>query len=358
MPSQTKRGAVARPSPGSTQSPHLSLQRPPLLVARTLVARMLAASLLATSPLAALPALGQSWPSKPLRLVVPFAPGGSTDIVARDVAARLAPVLGQSVVVDNRPGGSTIIGTELVARAPPDGYTLLVTPAPFTINPTLQAKLPYDSQRDFTPITLINTTPLVIVVHPGVPAKTLQEFIRLARARPGTLNFGSSGTGGSNHLAGELFNVLAGTKLVHVPYKGNAPALTDLIGGHIDVVFNGLTSAIPLIRAGKLRALAVTSAARASALPELPTATEAGLPGFEATAWNGLTGPAGLPKDIVNRLAQEIARIVNSAEMRERFRNEGGDPVGSTPEQFARFLRDETEKWARIVRVSGAKPDA
>jgi len=172
------------------------------------------------------------------------------------------------------------------------------------------------------------------------------------------LNFGSSGTGGSNHLAGELFNVLAGTKLVHVPYKGNAPALTDLIGGHIDVVFNGLTSAIPLIRAGKLRALAVTSAARASALPELATATEAGLPGFEATAWNGLTGPAGLPRDIVNRLAQEVARIVTSAEMRERFRNEGGDPVGSTPEQFARFLRDETEKWARIVRVSGAKPDA
>jgi tripartite-type tricarboxylate transporter receptor subunit TctC len=303
-------------------------------------------------------AQAQSWPGKPIRLIVPFAPGGSTDIVGRDVAARLAPVLGQQVVVDNRPGGSTIIGTELVARAAADGYTLLVTPAPFTINPTLQPKLPYDSQRDFTPITLINTTPLVIVVHPSVPVRTLQEFIRLARSRPGKLNFGSSGTGGSNHLAGELFNTLAGVKLVHVPYKGNAPALADLIGGHIDVVFNGLTSAIPQIRSGKLRALAVTSATRTAALPELPTAIEAGLPGFEATAWNGLIGPAALPREIVNRLAQEIARIVTSAEMRERFRNEGGDPVGSTPEQFARFLRDETEKWAKVIRLSGAKPEA
>ena len=303
-------------------------------------------------------AAAQSWPAKPIRLIVPFAPGGSTDIVGRDVAARLAPALGQQVVVDNRPGGSTIIGTELVARAAPDGYTLLVTPAPFTINPTLQPKLPYDPQRDFTPITLINTTPLVIVVHPGVPARTLQELVRLARARPGRLNFGSSGTGGSNHLAGELFNTLAGVKLVHVPYKGNAPALADLIGGHIDVVFNGLTSAIPQIRSGTLRALAVTSATRASALPTLPTAIEAGVPGFEATAWNGLVGPAALPREMVNRLAQEIARIVTSAEMRERFRSDGGDPVGSTPEQFARFLRDETDKWAKVIRLSGAKPEA
>ena len=299
----------------------------------------------------------QGWPSRPVRLVVPFAAGGSTDIVARVVGQKLSEALGQPVVVDNRPGASTQIGTEIVARSPPDGYTLLVTPAPFTVNPTLFRKLPYDPQNDFTPILLINTTPLVTVVNPRVPATTVKELVALARARPGQLNFGSSGTGGSNHLAGELFNAMAGVKMLHIPYKGNAPALTDLVGGHVDVVFNGVTSAIALIRGGKLRALSVTSAKRSGVLPDVPTMDEAGLKGFEATAWNGLTGPAKLPREIVTRLHAEIVKILATADLREKLRADGSDPVGSSPEEFTRYLRTETEKWAKVIRMAGVKQE-
>src|SRR5687767_1704807 len=226
------------------------------------------------SMLAALVATGaiaQAYPTRPVRIVVPYPPGGGNDIIGRIAAEELTRRLGQQAIVDNRPGGSTVIGTDIVAKSPPDGHTLLVTPAPFTIVPSLAARLPYDPAKDFEPITLINTTPLVLVVNPGVPAKSVKELIALARARPGALNFGSSGSGGSNHLAGELFNAMAGVKMVHIPYKGNAPALTDLIGGHVDLVYNGLTSALPFIKSGKLRALAVTSLNRAGALPDLPT---------------------------------------------------------------------------------------
>lgn len=305
----------------------------------------------------AAPALAQPWPAKPVRLIVPFAPGGSTDIVARTVAARLAEQWGQSVVVDNRAGGGTVIGTELVAKSPPDGYTFLVVPAPFTINPSLLAKLPYDALADFTPVTLINTTPLVVVVNPSVPARTVRELIALARANPGKLNFGSSGTGGSNHLAGELFNAMAGVRMVHVPYKGNAPALTDLAGGHVDVVFNGLTSAITLIKAGRIRALAITSARRSDVLPDLPTVDEAGLRGFEAGAWNGLAGPARTPAEIVRRVQADVARTLASPELRERLRAEGSDPVGSSPEEFAKFIREEIDKWAKVVKFAKVRPE-
>ena len=230
--------------------------------------------------LAAASAQAQPYPARAVRLIVPFAAGGSTDIIARTVGQKLNEMWNQPVVIENRPGGSTVIGTELVARAAPDGYTLLVTPAPFTIVPSLIANLPYDPSKDFEPITLINTTPLVVVVHPGVPAHSVKALIALAKSRPGALNFGSSGNGGSNHLAGELFNTMAGVKMVHIPYKGNAPALTDLVGGHVDLLFNGLTSAMPLINSGKLRALAVTSIARAGSLPDMPTLDELGLKGF------------------------------------------------------------------------------
>ncbi len=296
---------------------------------------------------------GQAYPSKSVRLIVPFAAGGSTDIVARTLAPRLTEMWGQTVVVDNRPGGSTVIGTEIVAKSPPDGLTLFVTPAPFTIVPSLMKKLPYDPQKDFEPITLINTTPLVVVVNPVVPAKNIKELIAVAKARPGALNFGSSGSGGSNHLAGELFNSMASVKMVHIPYKGNAPALVDLLGGHVDVVFNGLTSAIPLIRGGKLRALGMTSLARAGAMPEVPTLDEQGLKGFLAIAWNGLTAPARTPREVINKINADVSKLVKTPELVERLKADGSDPAGYSVEQYQKFLRDETAKWAKVIAAAG-----
>jgi len=300
-------------------------------------------------------AQAQTWPVKAVRLVVPFAAGGSTDIIGRTLGQKLNEMWGQPVVVDNRPGGSTVIGTDVVAKSPPDGYTLLVTPAPFTIVPSLIAKLPYDPAKDFEPITLINTTPLVIVVNPSVPAKSIKELIALAKSRPGALNYGSSGSGGSNHLAGELFNAMTGVKMIHIPYKGNAPALTDLIGGHVDVVFNGLTSAMPFIKSGKLRALAVTSLARTGSLPDMPTLDELGLKGFQAVAWNGLTAPARTPKDIIAKINSDALKVVRSAELVERLKAEGSDPVGNSPAEYSAFLRNEIAKWAKVIKSAGVK---
>jgi tripartite-type tricarboxylate transporter receptor subunit TctC len=302
-----------------------------------------------------LAAHAQTFPTKPVRLVVPFAAGGSTDIIGRTLAQKLNEMWGQPVVVDNRAGGSTVIGTDIVAKAPADGHTLLVTPAPFTIVPSLTPKLPYDPQRDFEPITLINTTPLVVVVHPGVPAKSVKDLIALAKAKPGALNYGSSGSGGSNHLAGELFNAMAGVKMVHVPYKGNAPALTDLVGGHVDLVFNGLTSALPLVKSGKLRALGMTSLKRAGALPDVPTLDEQGLRGFQAVAWNGLTAPARTPKEIIDRLNADVVKVIRSPELAEKLKAEGSDPVGSSVGEYAAFLRDEIAKWRKVIDFAGIK---
>ena len=298
-------------------------------------------------------AQAQSYPSKTVRLIVPFAAGGSTDIIGRVLAQKLTEAWGQQVIVDNRTGGSTVIGTDIVAKSAPDGHTLLVTPAPFTIVPSLLKKLPYDPAKDFEPITLINTTPLVVVVNPGVPAKSIKELIALAKAKPGLMNFGSSGSGGSNHLAGELFNAMADVKIVHVPYKGNAPALSDLLGGHVDVVFNGLTSALPFIKSGKLRALGMTSLKRSAALPEMPTLDEQGLKGFQAVAWNGLTGPARTPKEAVAKAAAEVARIMKSPELAEHLKREGSDPVGSTTAEYAAFLTDEIAKWKKVIARAG-----
>jgi len=300
-------------------------------------------------------AQAQGFPNKTVRLVVPFAAGGSTDIVGRILAQKLNEMWGQPVIVDNRAGGSTVIGTDIVAKAPPDGHTLLITPAPFTIVPSLAKKLPYDPRRDFEPITLINTTPLVVVVHPGVPAKSIKDLVALAKAKPGALNFGSSGSGGSNHLAGELFNAMAGVKMVHVPYKGNAPALIDLVGGHVDLVFNGLTSALPLIKSGKLRPLGVTSLKRAGALPEAPTLDEQGLKGFQAVAWNGLTAPARTPREVIAKINADVLKVVRSPELVEKLRSEGSDPVGSSVPDYAAFLRDEIAKWAKVIKFANVK---
>lgn len=303
--------------------------------------------------LAALGPLARAYPDKPVRMVVPYAAGGSTDVVARALGHELTRLWGQPVVIDNRPGASTIIASEIVARSAPDGYTLLVTTTSFTIVPSLTAKLPYHPDRDFEPITLLNTTPLVLVVNPSVPARSVKELIALARARPGALNFGSAGSGGSNHLAGELFNTMAGVKMVHVPYKGNAPALNDLVGGHVDVVFNGLISAIPLIKAGKLRPLAVTSLSRAAVLPEVPTLDEAGLKGFRAVAWNALSAPARTPKAVIAKISADVRKVLRTPEVLERLKAEGSDPVGNSPEQFAAFMRDETATWKRVIELAG-----
>ncbi len=300
-------------------------------------------------------AQAQNYPSKTIRLIVPFAAGGSTDVIARVLAPKLTEAWGQQVIVDNRPGGNTTIGTDIVAKSAPDGHTLLVTPAPFTVVPSVMTRLPYDPAKDFEPITLINTTPMGLVVHPGVPAKNLKELIALAKARPSQMNFGSSGSGGVPHLSGELLNTMAGLKIMHVPYKGNAPALADLVGGHVDMAFNGLTSVMPLIKSGRLRVLGVTSIARTAALPEVPTLDEQGLKGFQAVAWNGLTGPARMPKEAVAKTADTVARIIKSPEFAEQLKRDGSDPVGSTTAEFVAHLRDEVVKWKKVLDRAGIK---
>jgi len=299
--------------------------------------------------------LAQAYPSKTVRLIVPFAAGGSTDVIARTLAPRLAEAWGQQVIVDNRPGGNTTIGTDIVAKAAPDGHTLLVTPAPFTVVPSVMKKLPYDPAKDFEPITLINTTPMGLVVHPGVPAKNVKELVALAKARPGQMNFASSGNGGVPHLSGELLNAMAGVKMIHVPYKGNAPALVDLIGGHVDMAFNGLTSVMPLIKSGRLRVIGVTSIRRTAALPDVPTLDEQGLKGFQSVAWNGLTAPARTPKDVIAKIADSAVRIVKSPELAEQLKRDGSDPVGSTTAEFVTHLRDEVAKWKQVLERAGIK---
>lgn len=295
----------------------------------------------------------QQYPSKTVRLIVPFAAGGSTDVIARVLAPRLSEAWGQQVIVDNRPGGNTTIGTEIVAKAAPDGHTLLITPAPFTVVPTVMKKLPYDPARDFEPITLINTTPMGLVVHPGVPAKNVRELVALAKARPGKMNFASSGNGGVPHLSGELLNAMAGVKLMHVPYKGNAPALVDLVGGHVDMAFNGLTSVMPFIKSGRLRVLGVTSIGRTAALPEVLTLDEQGLKGFQAVAWNGITAPARTPKDVIAKIGDTAVRIVKSPELAEQLKRDGSDPVGSSTPEFVAHLRDEVAKWKKVLERAG-----
>jgi len=292
---------------------------------------------------------GAEYPERAVRLVVCYAPGGSNDIVARALAQRLTPAWGQTVIVDNRPGGNTIIGTDLVAKAPADGYTLLITPPSFTINPGLSAKLPYDALRDFAPVTLININPQLLLVNPRVPARSVKDLVALARSMSGRMNYSSSGSGGANHLAGELFKAMAGVQIVHIPYKGNAPSLTALAAGEVDMAFNSIPSALPLMRTAKVRALAVTGMQRSGALPDLPTLDESGLRGYEAVAWTGVNAPAGTPVAVVEKIASSMAAIIQSAEFRERLKADGSDPVGSTPEQYGRFVRAEIRKWRKVI---------
>jgi tripartite-type tricarboxylate transporter receptor subunit TctC len=294
----------------------------------------------------------QTYPTKPVRIVVPYAAGGNTDFTARAIAERMSPVLKQQVIVENRPGGATNIGSELVARAAPDGYTLLMGGASNAINMSLFRKLPYDTLRDFDPIVLCVQGANVLVVHPSVPARNLKELIALAKAQPGKLNFGSSGLGSSNHMAGELLKIMAGINIVHVPYKGNAPAITDLLGGHVEMAFSGVPALVPHIQSGRLRAIAIGSLKRFPALPQVPTFDESGLKGYEATTWFGLMAPAKTPKEIVSRWNSEVDRILKSAELRERFINDGLEPMGGSPETFAKFIRAEIDKYARVIKAA------
>lgn len=324
----------------------------------TLRRRVLATSIALLAACAVPFARAQAWPAKPIRIVVPFPAAGTTDILARAAAQKMTEAWSQQVVVDNRPGAAGNIGAELVAKAAADGYTLLMgTVGTHAINASLYAKMPYDHVKDFTPVVLVAGVPNVLVVHPSVPAASVAELIAFGKANPGKLNFASSGSGTSIHLAGELFKVSTGVAMQHVPYKGSAPALADLLGGQVQLMFDNLPSALPHIKSGKLRALAVTSAARAPALPEVPTVAESGVPGFEASSWFGLLAPAGTPAEIVAKINGELARWIATPEAREKLLAQGANAAGGTPEDFARHIAAETEKWARVVKQSGARVD-
>jgi tripartite-type tricarboxylate transporter receptor subunit TctC len=300
----------------------------------------------------------QPYPTKPIRLVVPFPAGGTTDVLARAAAQKLTETLGQAVIVDNRPGAGGNIGAELVAKSPPDGYTLLMgTVGTHAINPSLYPKMPYDHVRDFVPVILVAGVPNVLVINPALPVNSMQELIAYAKANPGKLNFASSGNGTSIHLSGELFKTMAGVQITHVPYKGSAPALQDLVGGQVQLMFDNLPSALALIKGGRLKALAVTSKERAPALPDVPTMAESGLPGFEASSWFGLLAPAGTPQPVVAKLNAEIAKWLASPEAKEKLLAQGANAAGGTPEDFARHIAAETAKWQKVVKESGAKVD-
>jgi tripartite-type tricarboxylate transporter receptor subunit TctC len=316
------------------------------------------AALGALTLLLAAGAWAQAYPTKPIRLVVPFPAAGTTDILAREVAQRLSVSFGQSVIVDNRPGAAGNIGSDLVAKSAPDGYTLLMgTVGTHAINPSLYTKMPYDHVKDFVPIVLVAGVPNVLEVTPSLPVNSVADLIKLAREKPGQLNFASSGSGTSIHLSGELFKTMAGVDMMHVPYKGSAPAVTDLMGGQVQLMFDNLPSSLAQIKAGKLRAIAVTSAQRAPALPNIPTIAESGLPGFEASSWFGLLAPSGTPAAVVARINADVNQWLQTAEAKEKLLAQGAAPAGGTPEQFAAHIRAETEKWAKVVKVSGAKVD-
>jgi tripartite-type tricarboxylate transporter receptor subunit TctC len=298
---------------------------------------------------------GVTYPTKSIRLVVPFAPGGSNDIMARLIGQKFSDAFGQQIVVDNRTGASGIIGTDIAAKAPPDGYTVLMMSLTFAVNPSLFKKLPYDTEKDLAPVTLVASAPLMLVVHPSVPAKSLAEFITYAKANAGKLNFGSGGAGTTPHLAGEMLKMMAGAQMTHVPYKGGGPALTDLMGGQIQFMLENIPSTLPLAKSGKVRALAVTALKRSPLVPDLPTLDEAGLKGYEIVGWNGLFVPAATPRAIVSLLHRTTGKALELPDMRERLATLGAEGVGSNPDQFKAFVQSEIRKWARVVKDAGLK---
>ncbi|MDB5905203.1 MAG: hypothetical protein JWM26_4081 [Betaproteobacteria bacterium] len=297
------------------------------------------------------------YPTKPVRLIVPQSPGASTDLTARLIAQKLSAAFGQPVVVDNRPGAGSIIGTDLVAKAAPDGYTLLVVASSITLNPSLHRNLPFDVLRDLAPITQLSAFPNLLTVHPALPVKTVKDLIALAKAKPGSLNYGSSGSATGTHLSAELFKYMTGIDMVHVPYKGGGPAVQALLGGQVQLNFATIVSVLPHVRSGKLRAIAVTTAKRSPSMPEIPTIAESGVPGYDHGPWNGFLAPARTPRAVIARLNEETARILHLPETKAVFTNEGAEPVGNKPEEFGAIIKAETAKWGKVIQSAGIKAD-
>ncbi|HTM61048.1 MAG TPA: tripartite tricarboxylate transporter substrate binding protein [Burkholderiales bacterium] len=316
--------------------------------------RLLAVFILAVFS-SALPA--QTYPAKPVKIIVPYGAGGPADIYARFVGAKLSESMGQPFVIEDRPGGGAVVGTEAVAKSAPDGYTLLMMSNTHTVNETLLPKKPYDLMKDLAPITGVNYSDLVMVVHPSVPASNLKEFIALAKAQPGKLNYASSGPGTPYHMAGELFKSMAHVDIVHVPYKGSDGARTGILGGQVQMMMDAITTMAPNVRAGKLKAMGTTGKARSSVLPDVPTISEAGVPGYESGIWLGFMAPAGTPRPVLERLNAEINKVINAPEVKEAWNKQGAIPMGMSIDAFDKFLREEIVKWAKVVKASGAKVD-
>jgi len=302
-------------------------------------------------------ALAQNYPSRPVKIIVPFAAGGPADVYARVLADKLSRTMGQPFVVEDMPGGGSIVGTAAVQNSPPDGYTLLMMSNTHTVNESLIKKKPFELMRDFVPVAPVNYSDLVLVVHPSVPAKTLKEFIALAKAKPGELNYASSGPGTPYHMAGELFKAMAGVNIVHIPYKGSSGARTDILGGQVQMMFDAITTMAPNVEAGKVRALGTSGKERSSVLPNVPTISEAGVPGYEATIWLGIMAPKGTPRPVVERLNTEIRKAVNAPDLKADWAKQGAVGMDMSPEEFDKYLRQDIEKWARIVKISGAQQD-
>ena len=302
-------------------------------------------------------ALAQSYPAKPIKIVVPYPPGGFNDTLGRTLAAKFTEAWGQPAIVENKPGANTLIGSDFVAKSPPDGYTLLIVAFPFAVTPSLIKNMPYDTVSDFAPVILAATSPNLLVVNPQLPVKSVSELVALAKSKPNSLSYASTGNGSSNHISMELFKTLAGVDIVHIPYKGSAPAVTDLLGGQVQLMFDNVPNVLPQVKAGRLRALATSGAKRTPLSPEVPTVAEAGVPGYELTVWFGLVVPAGTPRTIVQKLNAEVVRILAMPDVRERFMAQGVEPLGSTPEQFGEHIRSQMAKWAKVVQDAGVKAE-
>ncbi|HUQ27668.1 MAG TPA: tripartite tricarboxylate transporter substrate binding protein [Usitatibacter sp.] len=305
----------------------------------------------------ALPVLAQTYPSKPIKIVVPYPPGGFNDTLGRTLAAKFTEAWGQPAVVENKPGANTLIGTDFVAKSPPDGYTLLVVAFPFAVTPSLIRNMPYDTVKDFAPVALAAQSPNLLVVNPTLPVKSVGELIALAKAKPDSLSYASTGNGSSNHISMELFKSLAGVQIVHIPYKGSAPAVTDLLGGQVHLMFDNVPNVLPHVKAGKLTALGQTGTKRSPLISDIPTVAEAGVAGYEVTVWFGLVAPAGTPREVIQKLNAETLRILAMPDVRDRFLAQGVEPVGSTPEQFADHIRVQMAKWAKVVADAGVKAE-